>query len=397
MSPGLGAAGRATSSSARAALGGWFAQPAAAIRPATGGCSPDILRFYRDARARLDAGARVGDDARATTSTSCGSGAAFRDHFLVPITSAVWSTASDRVLDFPLDYLLRFLDHHGLIGVGRALQWRTITGGSMAYVDRILERLGRGRGPRRRPGRRRRTERRTASPCGRPAGTQRHVRRGRHGDPRRRCARAAPRRRCHASAAPSAASSTRRTGSSSTPIERCCRAGRPRWASWNVDQADCRRPGDALSMTYHMNRLQALPGPVQYCVSVNPDERLDPARIVVGPRRCATRCTRSRRSTRRRRVGDAPGLAADVVRGRAPRLRLPRGRLSIRVRGRGASSRRATTLAATRSGRHEVAPPRRAWSAIAGRGRSSTPSSTRVYYLALDLDELDEVDAVARG
>jgi predicted NAD/FAD-binding protein len=33
-------------------------------------------------------------------------------------------------------------------------------------------------------------------------------------------------------------------------------------------------------MTYDMNRLQALPGPVQWCVSVNPDDRLDPARIV---------------------------------------------------------------------------------------------------------------------
>jgi predicted NAD/FAD-binding protein len=50
--------------------------------------------------------------------------------------------------------------------------------------------------------------------------------------------------------------------------------------SWNVDQADCRRPADQLAMTYDMNRLQSLPGPVQWCVSVNPDERLDPERIV---------------------------------------------------------------------------------------------------------------------
>ena len=50
--------------------------------------------------------------------------------------------------------------------------------------------------------------------------------------------------------------------------------------SWNVDQADCRQPGDRLAMTYDMNRLQSLPGPVQWCVSVNPDDRLDPTLIV---------------------------------------------------------------------------------------------------------------------
>ena len=34
-------------------------------------------------------------------------------------------------------------------------------------------------------------------------------------------------------------------------------------------------------MTYDMNRLQSLPGPIRYCVSVNPDDRLDPGAVLV--------------------------------------------------------------------------------------------------------------------
>jgi predicted NAD/FAD-binding protein len=52
-------------------------------------------------------------------------------------------------------------------------------------------------------------------------------------------------------------------------------------ASWNVRTADCRVPDTALTMTYDMNRLQSLPGGVQYCVSVNPGDTVRPKHVIL--------------------------------------------------------------------------------------------------------------------
>ena len=65
----------------------------------------------------------------------------FRRHFLVPLTSALWSTAPGRALEFPAAYAIRFFEHHGMLGFGR-FRWRTVTGGSRRYVDAIAGRLG---------------------------------------------------------------------------------------------------------------------------------------------------------------------------------------------------------------------------------------------------------------
>src|SRR5690348_1638516 len=41
----------------------------------------------------------------------------FRRHFLVPLTSALWSTAPGRALEFPAAHAIRFFDNHGMLGV----------------------------------------------------------------------------------------------------------------------------------------------------------------------------------------------------------------------------------------------------------------------------------------
>lgn len=64
----------------------------------------------------------------------------FRSHFLVPLTSALWSTAPERALDFPAAYAIRFFDHHGMLGFGR-FPWRTVAGGSRRYVEALLARF----------------------------------------------------------------------------------------------------------------------------------------------------------------------------------------------------------------------------------------------------------------
>ena len=119
---------------------------------------PDILRFYRDARAILDGDTPTGMTLGEYLADR-GFGSSFRDHFLVPITAAVWSTAPGRTSEYPVDYLLRFLDNHGLIGVGQSHPWRTVTGGSRTYVDRLLAALPAGQPPVRRSGRRRHSRR----------------------------------------------------------------------------------------------------------------------------------------------------------------------------------------------------------------------------------------------
>ncbi len=255
-----------------------FAQPTALVRPSHWGMIADIRRFYATARERLD-----GDvwtrDTLADFLDEGGYGNAFRNHFLIPVVSAVWSTSASEIMDFPIDYLLRFLDNHGLIGFGNGKPWRTVVGGSMMYVDRIIELLPNDALV-------------TADPVV-------DIQRNEAGVTVTTLSERVERFDAVIMATHADVALTLLNDADA--LERAALGlfeyttnqvvlhtdelvlpdnARAR-GSWNVDTADCRRPGDQLVMTYWMNRLQRLDTAEQYCTSVNPGDRIPDDKIIV--------------------------------------------------------------------------------------------------------------------
>jgi predicted NAD/FAD-binding protein len=197
----------------------------------------------------------------------------FRSHFLVPLTSALWSTAPERALDFPAAYAIRFFDHHGMLGFGR-FRWRTVTGGSRRYVDALLERvrgsahIGLGV----------RALRRTADGVelttddGERREFDRAVVATHADDALTLLADPSP-------AEQSALSAFRYTANETVlhTDERFLPRARAARASWNYQVNGSVRP----TVTYYLNRLQRLDVDEHYCVTLNRTDEVDPERVVM--------------------------------------------------------------------------------------------------------------------
>jgi predicted NAD/FAD-binding protein len=63
----------------------------------------------------------------------------FLDHFLLPMSSAVWSTPNEKIMNFHLRSLIRFFVNHGFLGLDTQHQWKTVQGGSQTYKLKIIE------------------------------------------------------------------------------------------------------------------------------------------------------------------------------------------------------------------------------------------------------------------
>jgi predicted NAD/FAD-binding protein len=231
-----------------------FAQPANAARPPFLSLLWEIGRWLRTALPPDET------QSLAEYLDAHGYSRRFRSHFLVPLTSALWSTAPGRALEFPAAYAIRFFDNHGMLGFGR-FRWRTVTGGSRSYVDAIGARLG----DRLRLGSGVRSIRRTAD------GAELRV-----GDGVERFDRVVL--ATHADQAlalledPTPEERRVLGGFSYTTNEavlhtdaRFLPRTRAARASWNYRLEEDGRP----TITYHLNRLQALEAERDYCLTLN--------------------------------------------------------------------------------------------------------------------------------
>lgn len=116
-----------------------FAQKRNIVRPAFWAMLSDIMRFNRQATSLALKGTEeqlnqsIGDFLDRHRYSQV-----FKNWYLLPMISSIWSCPAQQMLEFPVSTLIRFCHNHGLLQVSDRPQWYTVTGGARHYVHRIL-------------------------------------------------------------------------------------------------------------------------------------------------------------------------------------------------------------------------------------------------------------------
>lgn len=110
-----------------------LAQKRNLLRPAYYKMIADIIRFGKEAEKAAD----KADNTIGELVDELGLGGWFRNHYLMPMCGAIWSTPTKDVDQFPARSLVRFFRNHALLAGVDQHQWWTVKGGSIEYVRRL--------------------------------------------------------------------------------------------------------------------------------------------------------------------------------------------------------------------------------------------------------------------
>lgn len=98
----------------------------------------DILKFGKHAESTVKASR---DMSTGELLEILGVGDWFMNYYLLPICGAIWSTPPSQIRDFPAQALVSFFRNHALLEAGAQHQWWTVDGGSIEYVNRMVQYL----------------------------------------------------------------------------------------------------------------------------------------------------------------------------------------------------------------------------------------------------------------
>jgi predicted NAD/FAD-binding protein len=113
-----------------------FVQRRNLVRPRYWRMLSQIARFHREGLEELENGT-CGEMPLGDYVAKHGYGDDFFNWYLSPMAAAVWSSPPESIEQFPARTLLRFWHNHGFLGRDTHHPWRTVTGGSRAYVEKL--------------------------------------------------------------------------------------------------------------------------------------------------------------------------------------------------------------------------------------------------------------------
>lgn len=119
-------------------LNSLFAQRVNLLRPWFWKMVKDILRFNKETVAALEDGTDLSMSLGDYIADNHYSDA-FRDYYIIPMGAAIWSASTDVMMNFPLEFFLKFFNNHGMLSVDDRPTWRVLSEGSSAYIPKLIE------------------------------------------------------------------------------------------------------------------------------------------------------------------------------------------------------------------------------------------------------------------
>ncbi len=258
-----------------------FAQRRNLFRPSFYRMIRDVLRFNRIAPgllARVDVQTTLGGYLHAGRYSE-----EFIRHYLIPMGAAIWSASTDDVRAMPIRFFVQFFHNHGMLSVDQRPVWRVVRGGSYRYVEALTagfrDRI-RTQTPVRSIGRTATGVMVTSDERLPDGQVQRRVERFDHvilavhsDQALELLEQPTPVERDILGAIPYQHNeAVLHTDTALLPRRRLA------WASWNYHLSAC--PTDPVAVTYHMNQLQGLQAPAEFCVTLNRTHAIDPAKVL---------------------------------------------------------------------------------------------------------------------